>query len=384
MSDGAFSFEDCLMKHHIRKNAWLPLCKHRLDVIRKNNTTRRQRRLKYFTFCAVGAIDVLMLDVAKVIRPNKWRFDTVYFFAKTPENVQETQKRIPGAIGFPGDFTSVVLLDDVDDDVIASMGDNLLPPSDQGDTLMVRHNQRLVGQHRSFRQSFPFDIINLDLEEFLFKPNDPMPGRVVNALRKIIEWQQRPIESNNLHSTLDGFGLMFTTQIGPRNISQEYIQMLEKSLRDNLNHDPALLPLLTKRTEGIDNITILRENNFDIFFTLAMPKILAEILLDCDWYVDPDQSISIYEFERKATGGAYKMLHIVLEVKRQTPTYDLRHPRHSVPRDAAEAHQYVIRQLFDNTEKVITEENIDRVALQYDLDLILSRRKKYLAMDGSA
>ena len=57
MSDG-FAFEDCLLKHYIRKEVWLPFCRDRLKKIRAS-TKKEPRRLRYFTFCAVGALDVL-------------------------------------------------------------------------------------------------------------------------------------------------------------------------------------------------------------------------------------------------------------------------------------------------------------------------------------
>ncbi|MEJ0041969.1 MAG: hypothetical protein WDM81_07040 [Rhizomicrobium sp.] len=66
--------------------------------------------MRYFTFCAVGALDVLLLDREKVIRRSKNKeFDTVYFFDRDEDAIVETRKRIPGAIGFPGDFVKVIL-----------------------------------------------------------------------------------------------------------------------------------------------------------------------------------------------------------------------------------------------------------------------------------
>src|SRR5437762_14312234 len=98
MANGVFKYEDDLLKHYIRTTAWLPLCRERLTTIRAEAMRPKdQRRLRYFTFCAVGAIDVLMLDVANVIRQSSdGRFDTVFFFDRSPEYVFETQKRIPG------------------------------------------------------------------------------------------------------------------------------------------------------------------------------------------------------------------------------------------------------------------------------------------------
>jgi hypothetical protein len=60
-------------------------------------------------------------------------------------------------------------------------------------------------------------VINLDLEGFLFHAKDPLPGKLVNAMRKIFAWQRYPLRGTNDEpkETIDGFSLMFTTQIGP-------------------------------------------------------------------------------------------------------------------------------------------------------------------------
>src|SRR5690348_5788354 len=111
---GVFKFEDDPLKHYVRTQAWLPTCRKRLRQVRaRAGNPTHARRLRYFTFCAVGAIDVLMLDVAKIIRQsNNKEFDTVVFFDRGDLEVLETLKRTPGAHGYPGDFVSTVLLED--------------------------------------------------------------------------------------------------------------------------------------------------------------------------------------------------------------------------------------------------------------------------------
>src|SRR5229473_3640208 len=102
----AIDYESDLIKHFVRTDGWLPVCSRRLKAIQQSH----QRRLRYFTFCAIGAVDVLMLDVAKVVsRSSTDRFDTVVFFDQSPEAVDETLKRIPGATGFNEDFVNLVL-----------------------------------------------------------------------------------------------------------------------------------------------------------------------------------------------------------------------------------------------------------------------------------
>src|SRR5579859_2799215 len=242
MDNGLFRYEDCLRKHYIRTEGWLPLCKNRKQIVRSSKTKKaRERRLRYFTFCAAGAIDVLLLDVERVIKPSAdgW-FDVVCFFDRTEEYVIETQKRIPGATGFPGDFTKIVLRQDPEEEQVIDEIAPLKSPEGDADTLEIQEAQRDLAQRRKFIQQFPFDIINLDLEEFLFKPNDPIPGRVVNALRKVFAWQRRPLVLSGpgkkvVSLPLEGFSLMFTTQIGPANLNEEYLGMLAAYLDGNIH-----------------------------------------------------------------------------------------------------------------------------------------------------
>ena len=373
-TDGLFQFEDCLLKHFVRTEAWLPFCRRRLKILRGSLPQKAQRRLKYFTFCAVGAIDVLMLDVAKVIaRSPGGRFDTVYFFHQTPELVDETIKRIPGAIGFPGDFVDLVLTPDpLGDDVLSILD----APSDQPDNADTRRHQIFRATRRQFLLSFPFDVINLDLERFFFRPNDPIPGQLVNAMRTIFQWQCNPCKSpNGKHYPLGGFTLLFTTQIGPPNLGADYLAMLRHSLLQNLEKFPDLVPLLEKKA-GTSDVTVLERENFAAFFKLAVPKTIAKILDESDWHIDEKSGVKIYEFDRNSVDGPYTMLHLAMDVKRKQPPFNERPPGQDSPA-AQEAYSKVVRQIFDDAEMVVSDEVIDKEALQKSLERIKSRRRKY-------
>ena len=354
------------------------MCRRRLQAIREAYRPKQARRLRYFTFCAVGAIDVLMLDVAGVIRrSNDGWFDTVTFFDKSPEYVNETLKRIPGANGFPGDFINVVLLGDPEEETVVDQLEPLSSPEDSLNQSETRSYQILLDQRRSLIAVFPFDVINLDLEEFLFKPNDPLPGRVVNALRKIFGWQKRPFVTPQSRAPqyINEFSLMFTTQIGPPNLTEEYLGELRNCLERNLEDDENLIAALTART-GVNNVTVLQERDFDSFFKLLMPKMLAATLIEEDWHVVAESGITIYEFERPSQDGPYKMLHLVMDIKRNNPPKEQRAPGAQCE-EAQAAYRGVVRQLFSRRETIVSNESINRAALQLDLDKIKARRRKY-------
>jgi len=322
-----------------------------------------------------------MLDVAGVIRQSgSGRFDSVVFFDRDRESVFETQQRIPGAIGFPGDFTRVVLLDDIGEETVTEDVDHLMPPVDLKDEAATHDRQTRLAMRHQFIRTFPFDVINLDLEEFLFKPNDPMPGRVVRALRKIFGWQQRSFKRpDGREEELSEFTLMFTTQIGPPNLSTDYAKMLSDYLETNINMNATLAEILRVKF-GTTTISTLRRDNFDAFFRLAMPKAIASALMEEDWYVAPDPGISIYEFERQSPSGRnYRMLHLLMDVCRQEPPRNKRAPGLKPPDVVSRAYYELAESIFANDPQFVTASTLRgcKTKLRENLDEIFARRRKY-------
>jgi hypothetical protein len=377
MVDGAleFQFETCLLKHHVRVDGWLPSCRRRLKAVQ----AEKPRRLRYFTFCAVGAVDVLMLDVAKVIRPSdNGKFDTVVFFDKDSDAVNETLKRIAGSIGFNGSFTDIVLLDPhevVGEPAPDALGSNVQSPDD----IETRQVQRDRQQHLDFIPQFPFDIINLDLEEFLFKDQDPTPGKVIRAIRKLFEWQRRPLhQKRHPEERLSAFSFMFTTQVGPEQLADDHRAALVNALNANLAQFADLPGMLEQRC-GTQEPQKLLEQDFERFFKLAVPKAIASIAWDEDWYVDPDHGVKIYEFQRPAARGDYKMLHLVMDFVSPSPGRERRVG--PVPVDAQNAYANAVRKIFADDVIPVTPETINEPPLKKSLNHIFARRRKYYPED---
>ena len=371
VSNGEFQFEDCLLKHHVRRHGWLPLCKQRLSALRKASRSKSPRRLRYFTFCAIGAIDVLMLEIEKVLKKSDGRFDTVFFFDKDRELVNETNKRIPGAIGFPGEFVDVVLAHDPGGDAL----DVLDAPANQEDNTATRRQQILFATHRDFISYFPFDVINLDLERFLFRPNDPFPGRLVNAMRKLFEWQRNTLIRGKQRISVDSFTLLFTTQIGPRNLSNDYRLMLRNCVLDNLQRSPELVNILRARS-GTSDVVELERAHFETFFKISMPKIVASILHEEDWYIDDDVGVRLFEFERESERGPYRILHLAMDVKRKEPPRERRAPGEE-SQLAVTAYRNVTQRIFAQPETLVTMESVDVATLQENLTQIKAHRRRY-------
>jgi len=369
-----FQFETCLLKHHIRVNAWLPACRRRLKAVQ----AEKARRLRYFTFCAIGAVDVLMLDVAKVIRRSEnEKFDTVVFFDKNSDAVNETLKRIAGSIGFNGNFTDIVLLDP---HATAGPDDDLLGSNvSQEDDAETRQAQRDKQQHLQFIQKFPFDIMNLDLEEFLFKDKDPTPGRVIRAVRKLFEWQRRPLHQKGYtEERLRGFSFMFTTQVGPDQLADDHRAALVNALNANLAQFADLPDKLLERW-GTGQPQQLLEQDFEKFFKLAVPKVIASIAWDEDWYVDPNHGVKVYEFRRDAARGAYKMLHLVMEFVSPIPGREGRVG--PVPLEAQNGYAEAVRKIFADDVVPVTLEIVNQDVLKKSLNYIFARRRRYYPED---
>ena len=120
-----------------------------------------------------------MLEMERVIRRSNPtnRFDSVVFFDISQHYVSQTQTTIPGAIGFASDFIDVVLANDPAEALAVSDPGPVEAPEEEQNTAGTRELQRLRGMKREFIKRFPFDIINLDLERYLFRPNEKIPGQ---------------------------------------------------------------------------------------------------------------------------------------------------------------------------------------------------------------
>ena len=322
-----------------------------------------------------------MLDVAKVLsRSTTDRFDTVVFFDQSPAAVDETLKRIPGATGFNGDFVELVLKKDPDEEADPRL--SLDEKTQLPNTAKTRNELRLLSQRRDFIRQFPFDVINLDLEEFIFKAKDPFPGRVVNALRRVFAWQRRELTGPHLapHS-LPGFSLMFTTQVGPHNLPDSYLGMLRGHLNSNLRGNKNLRKAMEARSEH-RKVRVLQQKDFKLFFELGLPKVLASVLGEQDWFVDPGAGITTFEFDRPSTNGPYTMLHLVMQVKRQHPPLELRAPGEQQTQEASLAYKQVAQRIFEQPTTVVARQTIDRPELKRSLELIRARRRKYYVADA--
>jgi len=337
-----------------------------------------------------------MLELAHVVkRSREGLFDTVVFFDRKAEDVAETKRRIPGAIGIPGDFVKTVLRDDPvsDDELINSLtrkSDSeaellsgqaaLNAPESQLDTSETREFQVVLAQHRDFIRCFPFDIMNFDLEQFLFRPREDVPGRLVNALRKVFEWQRDiPLVWEGRKELIETFSFMFTTRLGPSQLPEvkEYMDMLSGYLEGNVSTYVSLRDAFEVRT-GTTNVESYRKNNFEDYFCLSVPKVIAAIASDADWYVNPKQGFRMFKFERGLPGDPYTMVHVVAEMQRKNPSKNRRPPGDPGIGNRDETYVAVMQRLFNEKPEAVTEEISNAAILSPSLAEIIRRREGYM------
>ncbi len=167
---------------------------------------------------------------------------------------------------------------------------------------------------------------------------------------------------------------MFTTQIGPPNLGDDYLEMLRRYLKGNIENRPTLLKRLESRT-GARDLQKIEGEQFETFFKLATPKLIASILNEQDWYVDPIKGIRIYEVERQWKDGAYKMLHRVMHICRKHPPSEKRAPGQDSAA-AQNAYVAVVDKLFPEEVAVVTEGGINQEELRADLEMIKEHRRR--------
>ena len=118
--------------------------------------------------------------------------------------------------------------------------------------------------------------MNLDVEQYLYRPKEELPGILTNAIRQIFKWQKREgIGSNKRSFTLNEFTLMFTTQVGPIGLPQSYISYLrDDCIAANLSAFGELNDPFMAKSGGRSPADFFA-NDFDGAFKLAVPEELV-------------------------------------------------------------------------------------------------------------
>lgn len=296
-------------KHYVRMKGWCPACvwrAHRVQWQVQTHKDCRKRPLKYFTLCASKAVDVFMLERAGILErcSTSNRHDHVFFCEKNPVEYAEILERI-GTNGFLGSLEDIILFEDDDDTAGRCLDDNKRVER------RVRRKLELKDQHEKLVSAFPFDIVNLDVCGTVFPPGQGKISPLIGALRRILEWQREP-DADDGHEC-QGFTLLLTSSLNHGPVDQSAMEDLISRMKQNLGYDAFKEAFETKW--GHADPDTLFEQDFPLFFSLALPKVIIRDALERGW--NPSyRGIYLYKRTDEKSGLTYSMMSSVTHLQR--------------------------------------------------------------------
>lgn len=300
------NYDTDIVKHYVRYNGWLKAFTDRSKSVRAaRNGGRRTLPLKYFTFCASSAIDVFMLEKAKLLKRDKesGRLENVFFCEKDEEEFATISNLIGSAeAGFMEAFEDFVLFKD---DKHTKGKADYDPTKAVPDEASVRRKFACKKIHIRFLECFPFDVINLDLYGNLFPPDGDVFSRMFETIEKVFEWQNRPCPIDDLKC--EGFTLFLTIYVHKDDIKKEVCDEFITTALDNLTHDPLRAAFNAKYPHG-DPDQLMKEN-FPVFFSIILPKIVANLAKQHGWF---GKHRHIYLYSRRNDRKDYHMMTSVV------------------------------------------------------------------------
>jgi hypothetical protein len=200
---------------------------------------------------------------------------------------------------------------------------------------------------------------------------------LTTALRELLQLQKKEGSDRGKPYTINEFTLMFTTQVGPANLPNDYLVYLRDTcIQQNLNQYSELNEPFLAKSAGKDVPTFFTDD-FDGAFKLAVPKSLIELTFESDWYIDGEHGIEVFQFDRDSKDGPYRMLHMAMVVRRQNPPKENRAPGQKS--NAEPEHRKAIQQLFARPSIAVDAivKDAVKLALESDLQLLFKHRQHY-------
>jgi len=255
-------------KHYVRRDGWLPASKEYMKKTGKSV-------VKYFTLCDVQALDIFMLEMARVLPrdengklPNvviceglAWKVPHINRLVKPPLEEAIIPESLEDLLTFEDDaYTRVTPLKTYERDKVK------------------RRRLRLKERHERFKMFLPFDIINFD-------PCNSILGQAleVNRLYKALE---RVFEFQKLTNQ---FLLFVTTRISDMHVS--IVRKCKKELSENVGKYPILKEAMIKSLGEIEYNKIPEQNRIPICFAKS---ILVDIARRKGWYCE-HRGVFMYE-----------------------------------------------------------------------------------------
>jgi len=255
-----------------------------------------------------------MLERAGILErsPKTGRLQGVYFCEKVPDDFHEIEVLLGAdAIGFPGNFEDICLFSDDPD----TEGKRLIDSEAEYYPAPLRKMLNIKEAHVGFVDASPYDVINLDVSGVMFPPEDAVASRTLKAMRQIFEWQKR-LDAQDGHSC-EAFTFLLTTHVDPSELNQDAVDQLLDRVDDNVERYERYLDEL-RGIYGLDTARELAEQDFSIFYAVALPKIITEDAFRRGWDVEY-RKIYLYTRPYAETGELYGMMASVALFKRWSP-----------------------------------------------------------------
>lgn len=304
------NYENDLPKHYVRRYGWLEAAQQQKQAIDPRSSMR------YFTFCAEGAIDVFMLELAEILKRSEtsgW-LEGVYFcetdkdaFGKIADFIGSPEQ------GFQGDFADIVLFEDNLEG--KRLEDEKHYPRE------TRKRLRIKDTHDRLRQAFPFDIINLDVCGNMFPPRKGIIARLLQSILQILKWQTHSRFSDD-GPECEQFTLFLTVRIDAEHTNQDAIAQLEKRVANNIAMNGKFQDAFITQY-GHSNVKELVHQNFAEFFCLALPKFMIHhALFELGWKVTCGPTY-LYNRNYRDKNQQYQIMHTVSVYERMPKRPDM-------------------------------------------------------------
>jgi len=299
-------YETDITKHFVRTDGCLDAFRYRNRKIKSAiRGKRRHVPISYFTFCAASAIDVFMLEQNGLIARERrsGRLEHVYFCECDEVEFSKISNLIGSAdAGFMEKFEDFVLFEDND---TTKGKDGFDDREKVSSDPSIRRKFSCKALQRRFIELFPFDVLNLDFYGNLFPPRAHVYSPLLQSIKRIFEWQTR--RSSLDDHKCEGFTVFLTAYVNRADLNVQAVENLALTVRSNLQRFPELAQAFESRFLHRDP-ELLIEQDFPVFFSIILPKIVANIAIEHGWI---GRHRKIYIYSRPEFGTYYMMTSIV-------------------------------------------------------------------------
>jgi hypothetical protein len=278
-------------KHFVRSEGWLPIFR-RYARLRNGN-------VRYLTLCAKEAIDVRYFRMKGVLPYDikQKAYPTVTFVERDTQDYAIIAETLGTTrLGIKGDLESI-----------------LVKPDENAD-----NSQKL-------RNSFPYDIINLDFTGEVIRENDPPYSQTMQAIERIVELQHQ--------SGSTGWHMFLTFRACPQTANHEADQQIRGIIEANFRNAGAVDAYGARPA-----LHELIQDQYEEFLRIGIMKFLAGCAPPRGYEFLPGGS---YTYRRAPGDGdpAYHIVKLIVEFRPIRPPRNIPDPRlaiaayeNSVPR----------------------------------------------------